>query len=301
MQGLERTASQPMQRLLVVLAGMCQLRHLHLSLFLSNPREVATQWDALAASTQLTHLHSMAWLGIQVFCALDPATPLDLLQALHLDSAHQWRDDYSCMDTHGLQHLMQCCPGLQQLQLGAAVDNDADLSPLLQLRHLTALGVCMDMSERTARRLAALTGLKSLTIPTPILLEEVLVHLAKLQNLNSLSLQVDKDRAANLLDISPELLQCLERGISLLTCLVRSLVLLPCFVLSAPYTRIVIEQLSDLLCMVYRHVHAPEQMQAAHGGKKERGCKLCGKGRASAVTTRTEWLLCPGRPVGASA
>ena len=63
LQGLERTASQPMQRLLVVLAGMCQLRHLHLSLFLSNPREVATQWDALAASTQLTHLHcdGMAW------------------------------------------------------------------------------------------------------------------------------------------------------------------------------------------------------------------------------------------------
>jgi hypothetical protein len=55
LQFIERTDRQTMQQLLGVLAGLQQLRHLHIKcISLRDPE--ATQWTALVASTQLTYL-----------------------------------------------------------------------------------------------------------------------------------------------------------------------------------------------------------------------------------------------------
>jgi hypothetical protein len=116
--------------------------------------------------------------------------PLPLLQVLELDSSHKWRGKLcgSCMDHQGLQLLVQCCPGLQQLGLGAAVGENADLSPLLQLKYLTSLSVCMSLCISTVQCLVAFNGLRSLTFHTEILPDLALMWLAKLQHLVSLDI-----------------------------------------------------------------------------------------------------------------
>jgi hypothetical protein len=86
-----------------------------------------------------------------------------------------------------LQLLVQCCPGLRDLQIGAAVEF-ADVSPVMQLRQLTALTVCLELDDVTAQGLAVLTGLKRLDIHTPCLPAVALAWLTKLQDIDELSI-----------------------------------------------------------------------------------------------------------------
>jgi hypothetical protein len=139
---------------------------------------------------------------------LDSSRPLLVLQTLVFDD---WRNciyTNACVSKQGLQLLVQCCPGLRDLQLDARVEEDADLSPLQQLQHLTALSVfSFALGSGTVGGLAALTGLRRLSILTAAAryLRDVFAWLTKLQNLDNLeilsaySTGFDEDRCEQLL------------------------------------------------------------------------------------------------------
>lgn len=61
-----------------------------------------------------------------------------------------------------LRRLVSCCPALEVLDLEGAVADDVDMSPLLQLHHLTDLGVgCGGTNDEVLRGvLVMMTGLR---------------------------------------------------------------------------------------------------------------------------------------------
>jgi hypothetical protein len=144
-----------------------------------------------------------------------PSTPLPLLQTMEVDvwPADLFDDTVSFGRTRfsnqDLQLLVQCCTGLRDLQLGAALRDCADVSPLMQLQQLTALSVCFKLDEQTAQGLAVLTGLEGLTIHIVDLPAVALAWLTKLQNLNTFTINADcfEDPDRGFQQISEELLK----------------------------------------------------------------------------------------------
>jgi hypothetical protein len=120
----------------------------------------------------------------------DTNRPLPLLQTLEVEYSPTWQYWSTCsvsqLIVYDLQLLVQCCPGLRDLQI--AVEGEADLFPLTQLQQLTALTVCLKLDENTAQGLAVLTGLKKLGLHTVCLPAAALAWLTKLQNLDSLGI-----------------------------------------------------------------------------------------------------------------
>jgi hypothetical protein len=110
------------------------------------------------------------------------------------------------LDHQALQLLVQFCPGLRNLELGAAVERHADLSLLVQPQQLTALTVCLKLDAETAQGLAVLTGLKRLTLQAACLPAVALLWLTKLQNLDDLYISVGL-RSYGFDEISEELLE----------------------------------------------------------------------------------------------
>jgi hypothetical protein len=139
---------------------------------------------------------------------LDSSRPLPLLQTLVVDEPDYDRLARACLhhpEIRDLQLLVQCCPGLRDLQLGAAVEEHADLSPLQQLQQLTALSVCCALDYYTAQGLAALTQLRRLTVHTVNLPAVALPWLTQLLNLDDLDIQSKFDRGFK--EVSEELLK----------------------------------------------------------------------------------------------
>jgi hypothetical protein len=125
----------------------------------------------------------------------------------------------ACLDQQDLQLLVQCCPGLRDLQLGAAVGQHADFSPLVQLQQLTALAVCLDLDDKTAQDLAVLTGLRRLDMNAACLPAVALERLTKLQDLDVLHISAGL-RSDGFYKISEELLkhpEANQRGLHLET------------------------------------------------------------------------------------
>jgi hypothetical protein len=159
--------------------------------------------------------------------------PLPHLRALHVDSSHRWQKHHSCMTSEDLGYLVQCCPSLRQLELGAAVAEGADVSPLEQLQQLTALSMCTPLSLKVAARLAVLTHLKSLAVLTETLKDQVLVLLAKLPRLDSLYICHPTTEGPYFSGMSTELMRQHPQQLLLSTHLVSSLcsaAALPCSV-----------------------------------------------------------------------
>jgi hypothetical protein len=137
----------------------------------------------------------------------DSSRSLPLLQTLDVDNTPCWRYGHTCLDYHSLQLLVQCCPGLKDLRLGATVEEYADLSPLMQLQQLqqlTALSVCLEFNDKTAQGLAVLTGIKRLTIDAPSLPAVALLWLTKLQNLHKLGIYAAMRQQGPFFGYTPE-------------------------------------------------------------------------------------------------
>jgi hypothetical protein len=152
------------------------------------------------------------------YMRLPQASASPLLQTLKVQGWPYGPFGGICLDHQGLQLLVHCFPGLRDLRLGAAVEQHADLSPLVQLQQLTALTVSFDLDAKTAQGLAVLTGLRRLTIYTACLPAVALLWLAKLQNLDQLDIYAGQ---CSLLrrgfeEVSEELLKHLERDHSML-------------------------------------------------------------------------------------
>jgi hypothetical protein len=131
-----------------------------------------------------------------------------MLQTLEVDVWPDYEYDRTRCDHQALQLLVQCCPGLRDVQLGAAVAKHADLSPLKQLQQLTSLRVCFDLGDKTAQGLAVLAGLRRLRIDTDCLPAVALAWLTKLENLVELGIHADcEPEDGGFRQISEELLK----------------------------------------------------------------------------------------------
>jgi hypothetical protein len=121
----------------------------------------------------------------------DISRTLPLLQTLKVAESPWWQYKHTYLDHHDLQLLVQCCPGLRDLRLGAAVQDYADVSPLMQLQQLTALTVCLEVGDTAAQGLAVLTGLRRLTIHSSILPAAALAWLTNLRDLEELGIYAE--------------------------------------------------------------------------------------------------------------
>jgi len=174
--------------LLAVLSKLQQLTHLDLCDCLLDPAAApAAAYAALTASSRLAYLDIQSAelpLADTWQLLLPPGRPLMQLQRLHLSGVYPAAGGFSAEQ---LQHIVQSCPALQNLQ--CVVNPQAPPTALLQLTALTGLtleGVSDEVVEEVLLKLPELQELH--VLPSSSVDDVGLMRLTALTQLSQLGL-----------------------------------------------------------------------------------------------------------------